>query len=122
MSTDVLTGVISSTPLSTCGRVLLGKTCLKELRYECLCTNVTRSLAEVVEDETGGTARFVLTLELENGIHEWSQVRKSIDLMGYKADYKVSLGGLERGMEIVSTFPLSKRENADLRVLAESGL
>jgi hypothetical protein len=120
---DVLTGVISTTPLNRCGRLLLGKTCLNGPGgYDCMCLNVTRSSIEVEQGEKGGTA-VLLTLELDKYILDWSHIRKATELSGFDAEYTVSHKGLERGLEVVVRLPLSERANADLKEhVAESAI
>ena len=113
-ATDVFTGVISTTPLNTCGKVLLRQTCVRGLGFDCMCRNVTRSSIEVEQGEKGGTA-VLLTLELEQYILDWSHIRKAIELSGFDAEYTVSHKGLERGLEVVVRLPLSERANADLK-------
>lgn len=116
-----LTDEVQESPVAgQCPRELLGLSCLVN-EYDCLCNYVVSASLEVAEHERG-TPVARLTVKLRPLDKDWSVVRKSIELVGYRADYRVSAPAtLTSGLELVSTFDLYRPQNAALRMyLAES--
>ena len=98
-----------------CPRELLGLACLRDV-YGCLCQSVVRASLEVAQHERG-TPLARLTVELQPLDRDWSVVRKSIELVGYKADYRVSAPAtVSSGLVLVATFDLYRPQNAALRM------
>ena len=116
-----LGAVLSSTVLGVCPRELLGLTCLSDTDYECLCSEVVSASVRTEQDTKG--AVLVLSLELFPG-KEWEHLRKSVDLTGYKAAWRVSPPeSMHHGTTVDFTFDLWRPQNADLKgYVLETGI
>jgi hypothetical protein len=119
---DVLTGVVSTKELGSCGRELLGKVCLSA-QYDCLCKDAVSSHVEATQDGRGG-AVVALTVELDPYTgSDWKNIRRNIELLGYQAGYKVESNRDTYGTVVTCTFDMADRANRDLRLHAvEAGL
>lgn len=112
--TEVLSGVLSTKVLGFCPRELLGKLCVAS-DYPCLCKDMKSSAIEVEQDSNGG-ATVVLSIELDwLAGNDWGNIRRNIELLGYRATYRTSAGGIDQGMTIVCSFDCSNRANQELR-------
>lgn len=112
--TDVLTGVVSTKELGSCGRELLGKVCLSA-QYECLCKDAASSYVEAMHDGHGG-AVVALTIELDPYTgSDWKNIRHNVELLGYRADYKVESNRETHGTVVTCVFDLADRVNRDLK-------
>src|SRR5687767_7496725 len=120
--TDVFTHVISSESITsegveweahTCPREFLGLVCMVPA-YSCLCGLVDGSKAETITNADGVPERVNLTLSLTPGESEPVAVMQSIDMTGYKADYRVSHN------EVVASFNLRRHQNDGLRAFIRS--
>ena len=121
--TDVLTAVLSTQTLGgLCAREYLGYPCIAGTGYACTCADVRSTSAEVVTDGKGAPV-LALSLELLPGILDTKPLVRALTLTGYRADWKMSNGGLERGIVVDVTYDLFRPENRALkkRVL-EQGL
>lgn len=119
---DVLTGVVSTKELGFCGRELLGKVCLSG-QYECLCKDAVSTSIGTTHDAQGG-AVVALTIELNPYIgSEWKNIRHNVELLGYRAGYKVGSNRATHGTVVTCTFDLADRVNRELRShMVEMGL
>lgn len=112
--TDVLTGVLSTKELGFCGRELLGKVCVSA-QYECLCKDAVWTSIGTSHDAKGG-AVVDLTIELDPYVgSEWKNIRRNVELLGYRAGYKVESNRATHGTVVTCTFDLADRANRDLR-------
>lgn len=121
---EMFTHVISSEPLlndsigewdtQTCPREFLGLTCMVPA-YSCLCGLVEKSRVETVTEANGKVEVVNLTLGLTPGASDPQAVMRSIDMIGYKADYRVSHN------EVVASFNLRRPQNDKLRSFIRNG-
>ena len=102
----VLGHVISSEPVEDgCPREMLGKACLADSGYPCLCTVTTGSEFSTVNDSLGH--RVLATLSLTTGSPV--AVKESIDAIGLVAHFEMTTRSVR------ATFDLRSPENGTLR-------
>lgn len=120
--TDTLTDVVSTQTLGgLCAREYLGYPCIAGTGYACTCTDVRSASVEVVTDSKGAPV-LALSLELFPGILDTKQLVRALHLTGYRADWKMRNGGLERGVTVDVTYDLTRQENKALRSHVEQAL
>lgn len=97
-----------------CPRTLLGLSCIAR-EYDCLCEQVAR--ADIAVDKSAARAPVArLRVELRPLDRDWAPVRRSIELIGYQADYQVTAAAtMTAGAVVVCSFDLYRPENASLR-------
>jgi hypothetical protein len=119
---DVLTDLVSTKELGFCGRELLGKVCVSA-QYECLCKDAVSTYVESTHDGHGG-AVVALTIELDPYAgSDWKNIRRNVELLGYRAAYKVGSNRDTHGTVVTCTFDLADRANRDVRShMVEIGL
>src|SRR5689334_7718207 len=104
-----LSHVISSVMIENeCPRMLLGRLCLREDDFECVCEQVAGSFIEPVTDESGKPTGIKLTMILRTG-GDPVEVEKQLNLTGFKARH----GGTNKVVE--SVFDYRMPQNAALK-------
>lgn len=112
--TETLSGVVRTQTLGTCGREMLGKFCVAP-DYPCLCEDAV-STNIVVEHDDKGAAVVILTIERDKFAgNETDNIRKNVELLGYRTSWETKSAGLEHGSTIKLTFDLAQQMNRELR-------
>lgn len=111
--TEVFTGVLEVSTLAECPRKVLGFACISDTGYKCLCYDVRSTEVETVADTRGPV--LVLTLELfPNG--DAKSLTSALRMTGnYRADWKISGAGINRGPTVTVSYDLWRPENKSLR-------